>query len=162
MLRQRFFAVLLAAAAAACSDTPSMPENTVAPTPEAPTLQTVPGILVAENILRSGDRLIWLGGWQTHLFRKLIGAEVLIEGRMDADPESGIEITDFQLLALDGLPVVDGTLSAREEGYFIRARGGMFELPEVPEELAHYLGRRVYVAHSDGAVMRFGLLELEE
>jgi hypothetical protein len=162
MLRKRFVTVLLAAAAAACSDTPSMPQNTVAPLPEAPLL-AYRGTLIAGSLLRTEAGLISLAGWQTHLFGQLLGAEILIEGHVaDEDPENGLMINDFQLLSLDGHPVVDGTLSAREEGYYIRARGETFELPEVPEALAHYLGRRVFVAHTGGAIMRFGLLELEE
>jgi hypothetical protein len=163
MLRKRFVVVVLAAAAAACSDTPSMPENTVAPLPETPVLHAYRGTLVAGSLLRSDGRLISLAGWQTHLFGQLLGAEIMVEGHVaDEDPENGLMIHDFLVLSLDDMPVVDGTLWAREEGYYIRGREGTFELPQVPETLAHYLGRRVFVAHTGGAIMRYGLLELEE
>jgi hypothetical protein len=162
MLRKRFVACLLVAAAAACSDTPSMPENTIAPLPEAPLL-AYRGTLLAGSLLRSEGRLISLAGWQTHLFGQLVGAEIMVEGHVaDQDPENGLMINDFLLLSVDGMPAVDGMLGAREEGYFIRGREGMFELAEVPEPLAHYLGRRVFVAHAGGAITRYGLLELEE
>ena len=54
-------------------------------------------------------------------------------------------------------------LEAKEEGYFIRARAGyMSAVHDVPERLAAYVGRRVFVAHEEGIPLRFGLLELDE
>ena len=163
MLRRHFTIALLAAAVAACSETPTQSSATLAPRPETPTLQTYPGVLVAPNLLRSGQMLIPLAGWQTRLFQGLVGAEILVEGHMDADPESGLEINEFQLLAVDGHPVLDGKLEAREDGFFVRARAGtMHPVYDVPEPLAHLVGRRVFVAHEAGAALRYGLLELED
>src|SRR5688572_6719197 len=124
MLRKRFAVILLAAAAAACSDTPTQ-SVALSPRPEAPVLQSFQGTLVAGSLLRSKEgRLISLAGWQTYLFGKLLGADVHIEGTANNDLEEGIYVNDFILLTLDGFPVMDGVLGAREEGYFIRARTG--------------------------------------
>jgi hypothetical protein len=55
---------------------------------------------------------------------------------------------------------MDGRLEAREEGYFVRAREGVSRpVYEVPDALAQFVGRRVFVAHEAGFALRFGLLE---
>jgi len=157
-------ALLAAAAAAACSDTPTGPGATLTPRPEPPVLMSVRGTLIAGSLLRDTDgRLVSLTGWQTRIFGDLLGAEILVEGIRESDPEEAVGIQDFILLTVDGHPVMDGRLEAREEGYFIRAREGVSRpVYEVPEALAQFVGRRVFVAHEAGFALRFGLLELEE
>jgi hypothetical protein len=165
MLRKRFTIAALIAAAAACSDTPSVFEPTVTPTDPGSGYESYPGILEAANLLRSGDMLIPLAGWQTALFANLVGAEVVVEGMMDPDPESGLVISDFQLLAVDGIPVLDGVLGEMEEeagAYFVRTRNGAINpIHDVPDPLTAYVGRRVFVAQLDSQTVRYGLLEME-
>jgi hypothetical protein len=163
MLRRSITIALLAAAAAACSDSPTGPREATPPIFQPPEMHAYQGVLVAGSLIRTKEgRLISLVGWQTYLFGKLLGAEILVEGPMQEDPESAVAISEFQVLAFEDMPVIDGTLNANDEGYYIRSRQGKFELPEVPEELAHYLGRRVFVARLEGAIMHYGLLELDE
>ena len=162
MLRKRFLLALLASGVAACSDTPTQSEAAYIP-PAEPVLQTYQGVLVANSLLRTQHGLVSLAGWQTGVFVKLIGAEVVIEATAKTDPEEAAFINDFRVLTVDGFPTLDGTLGSREEGYFIRSREGVLSaLDDVPEGLASFVGRRVFVAHLGGATMRYGLLELEE
>jgi hypothetical protein len=163
MLRKSFAIVMLCAAVyAACTDAPTAPTEAKSPVFEPPVLKSYRGELVAGSLLRSDGRLVSLAGWQTYLFGRLVGAEIQIEGIRDDDPESTLTIAEFRLLAVDGHAVLDGTLDVREEGYFIRSREGMLDpLYDVPEGLARYTGRRVFVAYAGNSTMRFGLLELE-
>src|SRR5262245_13457922 len=94
-------------ASVACVDTPtSLPS----PEPEVvEELESIPGILVASNVLRSGNRIIHLVGWQTTLLSGLVGAEVLVDGPIDPS-DGALIIREFVVLTVDGLRAVDGLL----------------------------------------------------
>jgi hypothetical protein len=159
MFAKRFLPVLLVAAIA-CIDSPTSFGALGYLDDERDALESIPGIVVAPDLLRSGDRMIRMYGYPTFFLRDLIGAEILAEGRFDVD-EGDLYLSDIVVLAVDGIPVLDGELRWSVDGYSVATRAG--ELPihaEVPEALADNVGRRVWVAVHEGECVRYGVLDL--
>lgn len=164
MFRQRFAIVVLTAALAACSDAtvtgPTSGSSGPSTRDQPGPYDRFPGVLETPRILLSRGERISLIGWQTKLFQDLVGAEVLIQGTMDSDPSGGVIIHDFEVLAVDGMPVLDGTLEWLDDAYVVRGRDGSLNpLTDAPETLTTYIGRRVWVAQRDLQVVRYGVLD---
>lgn len=128
------------------------------PDPRAP-LRTFQGSLASPSHLRVAHRTIELIGWQTELFADLIGAEIFVAARPALYNQGCFVVEDFEILAVDGLPVFDGRLVRTLGQYFIYLRNGVRPVSDVPEGLAQHVGRRVWIAWDDGETVRYGLLE---
>lgn len=154
MIRPFLLAALLVTAVA-CSDTP-----VAAPPPlDEPELATITGTLVAPSMLRSGDEFIELAGWQVSLLDGLVGADLMVEG-VPETTDGDFLMYEFSVLAVDGLPAIDGMLTAHAEGFAIYSRlGDSVVLDDIPADLEGHIGKRVWVALRDGVPERFGVLE---
>ena len=144
--------------ATGCSDTPVSTSGVRQPYLEEESFESIPGVLVTPRMLQSGDRLIPLAGGQTDLFVNLIGAEVLVEGVIDPS-DGALVIRSFLVLTVDGFPVLDGVLHEYDDGFYIEAIQ-MTPLPEIPEELARHVGKRVWLTIMNDECINFGVLEL--
>ena len=149
---------------AACDDPIVAPTPTSRPTVEIDDgFQTVTGMVVSERELRSYDtgELIPLLGPQTELLRGLIGAEIKIRGAADEMESATLWIVEFRVLWVDGLPAFDGMLAEYDEGFAIETMEGNLEfLPNVPEDLAIHVGKRVWLTTRDGNCVNYGVLEM--
>ena len=156
MPRQRLLPLLLLAAVACEESSPTVFRPSE---PEQP-LESIPGILVAPTMLKSGDLFIELVGVQTMLFTELVGAEVLIDGVFD-ESDGALLIHEFMVLTVDNLPAVDGRLEETDEGFAVYPRyGPAVALAEIPGDLEDDVGKRVWLTLQDGFPVRYGVLEM--
>jgi hypothetical protein len=141
-----------------CTDTPVSP----GPFGQIDTVEegweSIPGIVVTPYLLQSGDRQVMLAGAATDFMSGLIGAEVLVEGYIDTADDALI-IHRFTVLAVNGIPALDGVLHESETGYYIET-ADLVALPELPDELMEHVGKRVWLTIQNDACVEFGLLDL--
>ena len=183
MLRSRLLPWLFSAGlflAVACSDAVSpKSESIAAPTaPSPPTPVALTGIvhLTNEDLypveLRTGDgQDIRLTGQSAYMMVSVDNAEVEVRGQWETDA-SGFFVADFLVRAVNGNPVIDGTLVALYPtltdstdlvGYAIRpTRGGSDVLLSDPSpDLLSHLNQRIWIAGVDGgagAATAFGVI----
>ena len=97
-------------------------------------------------------------GWQTALLEDLVGAEVLIDGYIDT-ADGALVIREFVVLAVDGLPALDGTLVEQNPGFVIRTRQRDLWLATLPQGLLSHVGKRIWLTTLQGTTVRYGVLE---
>ena len=162
MLRLACFIVLLAIASG-CTDTPMSAVFGAPSEPDASGQEVITGILVTEQLLVSEDgREIALRGPRTELLVGLTGAEIRIYGNFEDLESFRYWLGEFEVLAVDGLPAVDGQLWPSADGFAIHTRDGhVVSLPELPDDLLGHVGQRVWLITRDGQCIRYGVLEME-
>jgi hypothetical protein len=163
MRSHRSFSALLVLATIGCSDTPVSPFRGTVDLPEPEDgFRTVTGIVVSETELRdyADGSLITLEGPQTRMLSDLLGAEIRIVGTADEFAGARLWVIEFRVLAVDGIPAVDGMLDYGEEGFAIRgAEGQATALPEIPEDLMSHVGKRVWLTLRGAVWVRYGVIE---
>ena len=123
-MRTSHLFTLLAVVGLACTETPIPPR---VPDDYGEGLisrnQTVVGTLISPNQLLSqkGD-VVPLVGPQTKMLPSLIGAELRILGSEDELGSATLWIVEFRVLAVDGIPALDGRLDRTENGFAIATR----------------------------------------
>jgi hypothetical protein len=163
MRSHRSFSALLVLATIACSDTPVSPFRGSVSLPEPEDgFRTVTGIVVSETELRdyADGSTILLEGPQTRMLGELLGAEIRILGTADEFAGARLWVIEFRVLAVDGIPALDGMLGYDDEGFaIVSAEGAYTSLAEIPEDLMTRLGKRVWLTLRDGAWVRYGVIE---
>jgi hypothetical protein len=76
-----------------------------------------------------GGRPVRVAGPLRAEIQRLAGARVAVRGRLEPSPdpmaETQVEATDYEILSVDGEPVIFGTVESRADGWTIlRTRGG--------------------------------------
>jgi hypothetical protein len=91
---------------------------------------------------------------------ELLGAEIRILGTADEFAGARLWVIEFRVLAVDGIPALDGMLDYGEEGFTIRTgEGEATSLAEIPEDLMSHIGKRVWLSLREGAWVRYGVIE---
>jgi hypothetical protein len=161
-MRTRFFSLLVVATVVGCTDTPFTPIGGSIPVEEPEDgSRTVTGFVVSENELLSNEdgSTIPLMGPHTRMLAELVGAEVRIFGTSD-EFEDNLWVIEFRVLAVDGLPALDGKLDYGEEGFaIVSPEGALSPLAELPDDLMGQIGRRVWMTLREGTWVRYGVIE---
>jgi hypothetical protein len=164
MHRYRIALVLVGMTWAGCRDGPVVVTDPgPAWTPATPAILTLRGSIVmtgGQIILHtdggSARRLI---GPEVRRLHGVVGADVLVRATDDA--VGGLLVASFTLLAMDGLPAIDGVLEAVDGGYAVcPVDGSPRMLMDPPPELIDHLGARVWVTGDvSKEIVAFGSLE---
>jgi hypothetical protein len=122
--------------------------------------EVVTGTLLSNGQLRTDQGwTVRLSGPQTLLLKQLVEARIHVRGTRD---EGGpLYVVDFRVLAVDGLPALDGVLLGAEGIFTIEMVDRSFVLPAaLPAELTEHVGNRVWVTFHDSLCARFGVLRM--
>ena len=165
MLTNRSFLIASLLAVAACSDEPMGPKSppSVVQSATTPRVQlngivVLPGSEMAPAYLRVGSDLVPLRGNEAVVITHVEGAQVSVVGTQDSDP--GVIVESFQVLAVRGHAVVDGTLELVPGGaYAIRlATGALYMIVDAPADLIVHLGARIWLTTSATESLEFGVI----
>lgn len=136
--------------------------------PVAPSRADIAGIVVrgysdvALVFLQTPDAVIPLQGPAAGPMTSVVGADVRVRGTWDG--HTGLIVENFTVLAVKGLPALDGILVATEDGLSLRLSDGtMHRLEAAPTELMGHIGARVWVTVSpDNSAVEFGVIQVIE
>jgi|GEM_PF-4116229 len=122
-----------------------------------------PTSLVVLRTPELGD--VVLRGDPLPALRNLSGLEIEVTGSRGTRVEMGASyfvVTGFRVLALDGVPAVDGLLEEEEGGFYLRSSGGeriQLALAGIPGALVSHIGDHIWVAGDlDRGIEAFGLI----
>jgi hypothetical protein len=161
MFRPRYLPGLLVAVMA-CSDTPTSSfAGTYVPSEPDDGFREISGYVMSSTELLAEDgTTIRMGGPQTELLNGLVGAEIRVRGTPDELGSTDLWIVEFRVLFVDDLPAFDGVLEEIDGNFAINHDEEFTMIADAPEDLASHVGKRVWLTLRDGALVRYGLLEM--
>lgn len=163
MRRYRIALLLAGMTSAGCRDSTVIDPVASAPAaPADPTTFTMRGSITVEGgqiKLRAYGSTVRLLGSEARRLRDADGADVLVQA-IDGSV-GGLFVRSFTVLAMNGLPAIDGVLEAAGGGYALRpANGSPRQLTDPPSALIQHVGARMWVTGDvSKEIIAFGLLE---
>lgn len=146
--------VLLATMLIACARSTPTPEQTPAQPHQLSLADTLRGTIAVVGTdptavvsLRTtiSDPLLFLAGDEIPALRRLHGIDTWIAGRRTG--ENTFHVLAFEVRAVDGLPAVDGILTAEPAGLsLLTADGQKLLVQQPPPALRELAGARIWVA----------------
>ena len=112
--------------------------------------------------LRDGfNNLYRLVGSEAGALANVDDADVVVRGTFDANP--GFVVDEFQVLAMNGRPALDGVLEETDEGFALRLGDGSLRVVPGPSaECAEHVGARLWVTgwegEDDSEAIQFGVI----
>jgi len=115
---------------------------------------------LTDVVLRTGSGAVRLAGAQLPQLRRLAGVELWVRGTPVAAPRPSLEVAQFTVRAVDGVPALDGVL-AEDQGrvVLVTADGRRQVLDHPPAQLRDQLGARVWITGTaPGEVASYGVI----